>query len=118
MKNDIRKWLFSATLAGTLAAGTGVAFTARAQNAPPEPNAGTKADRQEDRQEIRALRAKIHQERMKLKADERQFGPNSPQVKADEAQLAQDRAALRAMEADRKQDAGIFRSQHPRHRRR
>jgi hypothetical protein len=61
----MQNWMRSAMLAGAVTFGLGPAI-ARAQT---EPAPGTRADRQEDRQELRQLRKKIRLDQERLRAD-------------------------------------------------
>ncbi len=117
MYTSFRKWLLPATLAGMLAAATASAIAqAPIPSGPNEPRPGTRADRREDRQEVRALRQQIRLDEQRLQADLRQFGENSLQVKADRARLRRDRRALRRLLADRKLDRRLGYRHHRRHR--
>ena len=90
MRSEFQRWLLSATLAGALIAGVG-ALSSRAQN-PNEPPPGSRADKSEDRREIKQLRFQVHEDQQRLEADLRQFGRRSPQAREDRQHLRQDKS--------------------------
>lgn len=102
MKNEFRKWLLSAALAGALTAGVG-AVSACAQN-PNEPPPGSHADKREDRREIKQLRFQVKEDQRRLAADVHQFGGPSPQAAADRRRLRRDKRRLRILVRDRRRD--------------
>lgn len=105
MTREIRKWLFTATLAGAMAVGIGVAGS-KAQN-PNEPPSGSRADQREDNRERRQLRMQVEEDNRRLQADINQFGRRSPQARDDRQRLREDRRRLRALRRDARHDERV-----------
>ena len=105
MTQETKRWLISAVLAGILTAGIG-ATSSRAQN-PNEPPPGSRADKREDRREVRQLQIQVREDEQRLDADTRQFGRRSPQVREDRVRLREDRRRLKEVQRDRRRDRTV-----------
>jgi hypothetical protein len=102
MISDIRKWILSGSLAGTLVFTTGAA-AARAQN-PYEAPPGSRADQREDWREARRLNWQTRGDAQHLRSDMYQFGRHSPEARADRERLRYDRQRRRALRRDIRHD--------------
>jgi uncharacterized protein HemX len=105
MAIEIRKWLFTATLAVALVVGAGVSG-AKGQN-PNEPHPGSQADQREDNRERRQLKLQVEEDNRRLQADINQFGRRSPQARDDRHRLREDRRRLRALRRDGRRDKRV-----------
>ena len=120
MSDRIRNWLVSAFLLAALAFVSAPGAQAQYRRYPLdrrsfyEPRPGTRADRLQDRQQLRILQDRIRRDKEQLRADILRYGKRSPQARAGREILARDQRELRRLLNDMRYDRRLAHRRHHR----